>query len=242
MSVWLYCICRDEQRILPYFLRHYTTFVDKLIFYDDGSVDGTPDLIRDCPKADLRKWPFPQGLMDDHFLDFANEQWKEARGHAYWVIWVDVDEFLYHPRILDVLDGYAKDGVELPLIDGYTMISHSFPTTQGQIYDEIRTGVPDNRWCKPAIFHGHIQWTVGRHGINDRGFNPKRSAVSDIKLLHYRCLGLDYLKQRHARNWSRVPERCRQANYGTNCSPGFTGTHGVAWFEEQLSKPLVNVI
>ena len=41
MTIWLYCICRNEARLMPYLLRHYETFVDKLIFYNDQSDDGT---------------------------------------------------------------------------------------------------------------------------------------------------------------------------------------------------------
>ena len=163
MTAWLYCICRNEARLLPYLLRHYTTFVDKLIFYDDQSDDGTRDLIRACPSAELRDWPGSHGIVDDEFLNFANEQWKEARGKAEWVIWIDADEFIYHPDIKNVLDRYLKEGVDLPQILGYTMVSDHFPTTSGQIYDEIKTGFYDDVWSKPAIFRSNMRWNMGRH-------------------------------------------------------------------------------
>ncbi len=242
MTVWLYCIIRNERQILPYFIRHYEPWVSKLIFYDDQSDDGTRDLIRKCPKAELRDWPGPPGIQDDVFLEFAHEQWKEARGQADWVVWVDADEFLWHPNMPHALSCYLADGVEVPQVEGFTMVSRQFPTTQGQIYDEIRTGFRDGVWDKKVLFRGDIHWNVGRHSLNLDAFNPKSSPTAEIKLLHYRCLGMNYLRWRHKRNWDRVPERCRVLNLGTNCMPGWPDHHGEAWFEEACGKDWPNVI
>ena len=151
MTIWLYAIIRDEAPIMPYFLRHYAPWVDKLIFYDGGSTDGTREMIVACPKAELRDWAGSDALVDDEFHVFANTQWHEARGKADWVIWVDADEFLYHPKIQQLLAKYMANGIEVPKIAGYTMCSEKFPTTTGQIYEEVRNGFPDLIWSKPAI-------------------------------------------------------------------------------------------
>lgn len=242
MRVWLFCICRNERLIMPYFLRHYEPWVTKLIFYDDQSDDGTREIINDCPKAELRDWPGTHGIVDDEFMSFANQKWKEARGKTDWVCWVDADEFLYHPHMLPLLEAYFKDGVEVPKIDGYTMVSDRFPTTDGQIYDEIRTGLHSSEWSKSSIFRVNMHWNVGRHSLNLSQFNPVRSASADIKLLHYRCLGMDYLRWRHERNWARVPDRCKELNYGRNCEPGHAGSYGADWFEKIDLSKLQNVI
>lgn len=234
MRIYLYCILRNEARLLPYFLRHYTGFVDKLIFYDDQSDDGTRELITACPKAELRDWPGSHGIVDDEFLDFANKQWQQSIGHADWIIWVDSDEFIYHPNILGVLQCYLEEDVDLPRIQGFTMFSDHFPTTNGQIYDEIKTGLEDEVWSKPVVFRRHVKWNVGRHSIYLDGWSPKLSLNRDLKLLHYRCFGLDYVRERHARNWSRVPEHCRVKTFGQNTSPGYTKAYGLAWFEEKM--------
>jgi glycosyltransferase involved in cell wall biosynthesis len=242
LSIWLFCICRDEARLMPYLLRHYAPFVTKFVFFDGGSTDGTREIIRSCHTAELRDWPGSAGIVDDEFREFANEAWKEARGKADWVIWIDADEFLYHPDIKGVLRRYLQEDVECPQIKGYTMVSQQFPTTPGQIYDEVKTGFVDGIWGKPAIFRKHMQWTVGRHGVDYSGFNPKSSAEVEIKLLHYRALGVEYLRWRHNRNWARVPERCRQQNLGTNTAPDATGHHTIGWFEEMIARPWPEVI
>ncbi len=242
MRVWLYAIVRDEAPIMPYFLRHYTPWVDKLIFYDGGSIDGTRGMIKACGKAELRDWPGSDGIVDDEFMDFANEKWKEARGHADWVVWVDADEFLYHPNMTGLLQSYLDEGVTLPRITGYTMASKAFPVTTGQIYDEVKTGFPDPAWGKSAIFRQDIAWTVGRHSVDCSKFTPVFSRHADILLLHYRALGPDYIRHRHLRNWARVPERCRQKNLGTNCDPAYTDHHSIEWLIAKTNEEHPNIV
>lgn len=242
MRIWLYCICRDEIKILPYFLRHYSLWVDRMIFYDGGSTDGTREIIQACPQAELRVWPGSEGIVDDEFMDFANEQWKEARGQADWIVWCDADEFLFHPNMLPLLQEYLNAGVTGPRIAGYTMVSDHFPTTEGQIYDEVKTGFPDDIWDKQAIFREGIHFNVGRHSLYLEKYRPVPSPTAEIKLLHYRALGLDYVRERHRRNWERVPERCRNRNFGNNTSPEYVGHHSLDWFAERISKQWPEVI
>lgn len=227
---------------MPYFLRHYTPWVDRLIFYDDQSVDGTREIIEACPKAELRNWPGTHGIVDDEFLHFAHEQWKEARGKAEWVIWADADEFFYHPEMRLLLAKYLAADIEVPQVRGYTMFSREFPTTTGQIYEQVRAGAVDGCWDKKAIFRVHMHWTMGRHGLDFTKFRPKSSPTCEIKLLHFRGLGIDYVRARHTRNWDRVPEHCRRLNLGANTNPAYVGHHSVAWFEELMNRNLPNVI
>lgn len=242
MKVWLFCICRNERRIMPFFLRHYASWVEKMIFWDDKSDDGTRELIAECPKAELRDWPGHHGIDDVQFLDFANERWKEACGQADWVCWVDADEFVYHPNILSVLHRYWIQDVEVPQVEGYTMVSDRFPTTESQIYDEIKTGFRDGFWDKHPIFRVHMHWTVGRHSIDTSRFQPKSSMEPEIKLLHYRALGLEYVKWRHNRNWNRVPDYCRAMNMGDNTNPEYTGHHSVDWFADRIAEKHPEII
>lgn len=229
---------------MPYLIRHYSTFADKLIFYDGGSTDGTREIIEACPIAELRGWEWWDALDDNVFLMLSNTAWHEARGKADWIIWIDADEFLYHENIRDILATYQADGVTVPHIDGHTMVSDGPPTGSGQIYDEIRTGFPDLDWGKSALFQPCVdmRFNPGRHSFNEEVAQAKRSLRADIKLLHYRALGMDYLRARHARNWARVPSHCRDSNYGVNCEPGHEGHHGVIWFEAMLRRKWPEVI
>lgn len=242
VTIWLYCICRNEAPIMPYFLRHYLGCADKLIFFDGKSTDGTREMIQRHNQCELRDWPGSDELCDDEFLEFANQQWKEAVGKADWIFWVDADEFLYHPMLRTVLASYLQVGITVPLIDGYTMVADKFPITRGQIYDEVKRGFPDPIWAKPAIFRDHMVWTMGRHGVDWTQCKPVYSPLKEIKLLHFRALGLDYVRERHRRNWERVPIRCRNQNLGTNTSPDYVGNHSVEWFAERIKETHPEVI
>lgn len=244
MKIWLYCIIRNEARILPYLLRHYEQFVDKMLFFEDHSTDCTRDLILEHSKCELYDWPGTSGVVDDEFLNFANSKWKEARGIADWVIWIDADEFLYHPKITEVLTRYINDGIDIPDIQGFTMVSDKFPEKDGQIYEEIKRGFPEEIWSKKCIFRPHVNmvYNMGRHSIDMRLVTGKTSSTRELFLLHYRCLGLEYLKSRNERNWNRVPERCRIRSLGTNCSPGFKGAYGFDWYVEMLKKEFPEII
>lgn len=244
MIVHLYCVCRNEATLLPYLLRHYEQFVDKLIFVDAGSTDGTRELIQRQPHCELRDWHGSDALADDELTEFSNTAWREARGHADWIIWIDADEFFYHPQMRRVLEQYKEFGITVPRIAGYTMVSQTIPVGAGQIYDEIKTGFYDDCWCKRAIFNPGVEmrFNPGRHSINVDIVNPVSSPTAAIKLLHYRALGMDWIRSRHARNWERVPDKCRRHNYGINTSPDHDGHHGLKWFEDMLSKEWPNVI
>lgn len=260
MTIWLYCVCRDEALLMPYLLRHYGPWVDKLIFYDAGSTDGTREMIEaerlkmGDGKVELRDWPGSDALADDELQCFSSEQWREARGKADWVVWIDADEFLVRTEdggrrsesgaMRALLARYLVEGITVPHVEGYTMVSTVPPSGQGQIYDEIRTGFPDEPWSKPAIFQPRVEmkYNPGRHSMNTTDFVPVRGEKVEIKLLHYRALGIAYVRARHARNWARVPARCREHSYGVNTEPGHAGHHGASWFEEMIGRTWPEVV
>jgi len=44
-------ICWNDAAMLPYFFRHYDPWVDRYVFYDDGSIDDTLALLANHPRA-----------------------------------------------------------------------------------------------------------------------------------------------------------------------------------------------
>jgi glycosyltransferase involved in cell wall biosynthesis len=232
MSAWVYCVMRNEATILPYWLRHYSMFCDRMIIYDDQSDDGTADMAVKLG-AEVRSYPF-YGMDDSLFVALANEQYKEARGQADWVIWVDADEFLYHPRIARRLKELTELGVTLPTVHGYNMTGDHPPTGPGQIYDEIQTGFPHDRYNKPIVVDPtlDIAWTVGKHSINVSG--PFVSNRDDpFKLLHYRWLGRAYFLKRSAHHWARMSATNKANRFCYEMAPGWTGEWGPDWYEQQ---------
>lgn len=236
MKIWVYTISFNEAVMMPYFLRHYSTFADKIIVFDEHSTDGTRDMVLDCPKAELRDWPF-HGLDDERFIQAVNNWYKEARGQADWVMWPDVDEILYHTNPIDVLQ---NERCAIIPARGYAMISRSGPPDgDGQIYDYVRMGVPQSNYDKWIIWRPSVEkWHT--HGRHDRPMcNGPRSENFQFKLLHYHFFGVEYTRVRNRRNY----DRCLDKRFAWNYAPGMTIRGTEAWVQKMLdTNQLFDVI
>ena len=279
MKIWCYTVTRNEAKLMPFWLRHYEQFCDRITVFDDQSTDGTQEIVKaraEMAKAENRNqqivlvpYPCAGGLDDRQLIDFAQTAYKAARGQADWVIWVDSDEFLYQrdagPHLVKTLERLMKEGVQVPLTRGFQMISESFPEfeetspvplggspsgTGGspvlprvgrQITELINEGVEDPVYAKPCVFRPDVEmrWDPGKHYVHG---NFNRGKDAGLKLLHYRCLGLDYLRERHARNFARCSEQNKAAGLGVGVYPGHAGHMSEPWFRAILParRPVLN--
>jgi glycosyltransferase involved in cell wall biosynthesis len=199
LRIEVYTQCWNEERFLPYFLRHYGAFASLITILDNESTDRSADIARSYPNTRVLSYGTGGELRDDVRRDNMNACWKEAAGRADWVIVVDTDELVYHHRLLDYLGQCQKEGITLPWTTGYDMVSKDFPTTSGQVYEEIRLGVQDDWYSKPVVFDPgaitEINFVPGAHTCNPVG-EVVEDHSGDLKLLHFRFLGLDYVLPR----------------------------------------------
>src|SRR6185437_11174959 len=125
---WAYALVYNEAPLIAYWVRHYLSFCEKAILYVDVDTDDGTAEIAEAEGALVRPWDgHGIGLDDDRFVCFANDTWPESTGHAQWVIWVDADEFLFHPHLIDRLDTMQEQGVTVPSTDYYVMVSENPP-------------------------------------------------------------------------------------------------------------------
>lgn len=205
MKIDLYSNMKNEEAMLPYWLRHYETIADRIFVWDGGSTDETLEILGKHPKVILLPRG-EQGHNDHYYVAKLYPQYKEhSRGEAAWVMIVDADEFIYHPELRKVLKKLLEEEVEIVQCEGYSMIADKFPTTNRQIYEEINKGIPsqfDTKWTihSPDV---EVHYRKGRHG-RPYGFSKKyvssRASVNGIKLLHYRYIGDEYIKAREEKN------------------------------------------
>jgi hypothetical protein len=228
---WVYAIVHNEEAMLPYWARHYGAFAEHLVIYDDASEDRTRELAR-ALGVEVREYP-GSGLDDELFVSLANSTYPEARGYARWVIWTDIDEFVFDPNMAARLDHFSDTGVTLPTVEGYGMYADAPPTTHGQIWQELRMGVRMDRYDKRIVVDPSIiiAWTAGRHETNGRHTQAQTDAP--LKLLHYRWLGEDYHRARNAKNAERISETNMRLSHGVEVFPGARGPYSLEWYREQ---------
>lgn len=107
MTVFGVSMVKDEADIIETIIRHSITQVDALIVADNGSTDGTRDILADLAK-DL-----PLTVIDDPEIGYFQSRKMTALANlareqgADWVVPFDADEWWYSPfgRIADILNG-----------------------------------------------------------------------------------------------------------------------------------------
>ncbi len=215
MKIYVYTLCWNVEKILPYFLRHYLAFADRIVIYDNYSDDRTESIASHFHQVELRKFDTNGKFDDAENIRIKNAAYKECRGQADYVIVVDIDEFVYHPNIIGLLNEYKRDRITLPKVAGYNMVSFRFPNTQGQIYSRLKYGEPSQGYSKRCIFAPEIDinYVVGAHACEPCG-QIRESRQADVKLLHYHYIGLLTNWRRHKECRSRLSEFNRKHNLG----------------------------
>jgi hypothetical protein len=236
MTAWAFCLAYNEATLIRYWVRHYREFCDKVIVYVDVNTDDGTETIAKQEGATMRPYSDSTGLDDIRYIDFAQEKYKEARGYADWVIWTDVDEILYHPHMHRRLAELKAHGVNVPVVNGYSMFANQPPVGQGQVYDEIRTGIPSPAYSKVCIFDPmlDIKWTTGKHDATFEQTAIRNVAGEPFKLLHYRWLGKEWHLARNARNYSRLSQENIERQHGRELYPGATGMYSESWYEQNV--------
>lgn len=207
--------------VIPFFLRHYETFADKIIVWDDHSNDGTRELLNNHRMVDARDWEREQGINEDVFLQHWQSEYPKLRGEFDWVMIPDSDEFLIPMRDRSMREtlGLASRWDVIPA-EGFNLVGPHFPQDNGQqIYKINPLGVYAPNYNKPICFKPAVivNWTRGRHQLEN--CSPSVSPVM-LKLLHARYFGRDYTRKRNAKNYERLGA---DKSAGWTCAPDYDG-------------------
>ena len=190
MIIDVFTTCYNEEIILPYFLRHYKGFARNITVYDNMSTDNSLKILEE---SGVKIIPFNTNEQYDEqtLINIRNKSWKSS--DADWVIVCDVDEFIYHKDFVEVL---SKTDSTLITPNGYEMMSEELPTTDGQIYGEIKNGFFKKNYSKPCVFKpseiSNINFGPGSHFATPDG-NVVDKGDLDIKLLHYKFINREKL-------------------------------------------------
>jgi glycosyltransferase involved in cell wall biosynthesis len=213
MKIHLFAMCWNEAGLLPYFLRHYAPLCERIVIYDDGSDDGSQDIIRRHPQCELRDCS--GGAFTQDKLLGIRKTWKESKGIADWVICCDIDEFLWHPDIPSYLN---RCGVTVPKVQGFQMVADSFPTEGRPLPELINRGVPNGNYSKRIIFRpdaiDDMDYDPGCHHCHPKGNYTEEKLDGELRLLHYKWLGMEHILARNKAMDSRQNDSERKKGHG----------------------------
>lgn len=219
LTIHVYAHCWNEERLLPYFFRHYDGIADQYFVFDTGSTDRSLEILHSHSQVQLRTVrPGGDSLVEEN-TSRQNEFWKQSRAVADWVIITAIDEHLYHPD----LNGYFKrcqdEGVTLIQAEGYEMVSDDFPRGGKPLYKRIKRGMRAEWLDKVQAFDPdrieEINYGPGRHVAHPTGevILPVRG---EVKLLHYKFLGLDYVVPRYSQLKTGLRPKDIEMGWGTH--------------------------
>ncbi|MFZ9752694.1 MAG: glycosyltransferase family 2 protein [Cyanobium sp.] len=193
--------------MLPFFFLHYDQIVDQYFIADHGSTDQSLAILNRHPKVALREFECNDASFVESARAHYDHCWKESRGVADWVIVCNIDEHIYHPRLLGYLQASSARGITIIHPLGFDMVSTSFPLPSIALNHQVRLGMRSPAFDKPQIFDPNqireINFKIGRHLASPEGrLGEDRSGR--VKLFHYKYMGQAYFRQRSAQLSTRM--------------------------------------
>ncbi|MBA3744830.1 glycosyltransferase family 2 protein [Sporichthya sp.] len=195
MILDLYTCLWNEARLLPYFLDHYGPHCRRIVVMDDGSTDGTLEILAAHPAVEIRRMPRERDSWVLAVARWKNEGWKESYD-ADWVIHLTVDEIV-GPDLTVALERHQAAGATVLRPRGFDMIAEddADPAT-------VDVGVFNPQYSKPCLFRpDKITNLTLAPGSHDASFEGEVVLVEpeDLILRHYRYLGRE-------QTWARYKE------------------------------------
>ena len=169
MKIWSYAVAWNEEKMLNFYLKHYSQFCDKMIFFDNESDDNSHEIINSYPNTEIRSYTTGGKFDDGVHMELKHSAIEDARGNCDYAIIGDCDEFIYHPDLIEFLKSHLKKtAIFYPA--GFDMVSNYYPNEYLQIYDSIKTGVPNPWYSKPTLINpnmlNELKWHIGQHEIS----------------------------------------------------------------------------
>ena len=212
--IHLYALCWNESHMLPFFFQHYDTIVDRYFIFDNHSTDDSKTLLENHPRVTLGQFDVEGRSFVQAAQQFNNNCWKSSRGCADWVIVCNIDEHLYHTNLLQYLNRCRRRGISLIRPKGYEMVSSRFPIGSQPLHEQVRRGMHMN---KPQLFApdsiDEINFAPGRHTATPQG-HVQSPILKQVKLLHYKYLGLAYMSGRLSELRAGLREGDIEKNWG----------------------------
>ncbi|MEY2808940.1 MAG: hypothetical protein RLZ66_451 [Pseudomonadota bacterium] len=203
MDLVVHTVCFNEEAMLPHFLSYYAPQAKKIRIYDNQSTDRSVEIALSYPNVEVLSFGTEGKLSELSLMHLRNQGWKDER--CDYMVVCDVDEFLYPSHLASFLQRHPEVDVFQP--KGYDMVCDAFPPADGRLLTElVQWGSPHDNYSKMACFRpdkvidmnygpgSHLATPVGHAALN---IYRASDSPEDLKLLHYKNMGLAYRLRRH---------------------------------------------
>ena len=234
--IHVYSVCWNEEKFLPFYLKHYSSFADKIIIYDNESTDNTLKILKENPKVEIKTYKTNGKLNDFEYLKIKNNAWKKSRGKADWVIVCDIDELLYPAPKQDIKQTLQKTDKTIIQTEGYNMISELFPKLETPLLQQTK-GEYSEPFSKTIIFNPHkivsIKYYPGCHYV-ESVIGKVKYGYKTFRLFHFKNMSLEYLLKRHETFYQRLSQDNKENKLGIQY--GFSQQSIINDFNNMLNR------
>jgi hypothetical protein len=184
-EVWAVTMVRDEADVIAYTVEHLLAEgVDRVVVADNGSVDGTGDILRGM--AHDRGLPIT--VVDDHLQPYYQSvkmtrlARAAASAGAAWVVPFDADELWFSPdgrRLADVLRSTDCDIAAAPM---WNQLPAEDDVDDPNPYVRLRTRTAEPLPQPKVAFRAHVWARVapGNHTVRRRGRREKILGIRQV--------------------------------------------------------------
>jgi hypothetical protein len=218
MKIAVITIARNEEKIIPFFIKHYSTIASHIFLINNESDDNMVSVAKTTAEQEnvpLTILDFVTGGFDEQwFTALKTNAYKTLAIDYDLVIQVDPDELIYHRSIPTklFLTEKVREGYSFFKPNGYQMTDNKFPEYTGiPIVELVKYGCLDTGFSKPVVFSPKyvFQTTFGFHNtqlldLNGESISPYQE--NDFLLLHYKFLGIEHRLERIKSQKNRLSE------------------------------------
>jgi hypothetical protein len=216
MIIHAHILAYNEEKILPFTLDYYSNICEKIFVYDNMSTDSSDEIYARYPKVEVLKWNSNNEINENYYVQIKSNSYRKVSRDADWVIVCDCDEILYHPKLIDKLKKYTESGVTVPKVSGHDMVSLTFPEYNGGLITEKITTGSDvyAPFCKNIVFNPKLDVHYGIGGHSFQCESAIYSKNDELKLLHYKFLGVDYVEKLYKARAERLSDFNKERKFG----------------------------
>ncbi len=230
---------KNEADVIEAFVRHALRFADQICLLENGSTDGTREIL-----AELQREGLPLTVIEDPIIGYFQSEkmtWLYRRAVPLlkpdFVLLLDADEFLVAPdrAALEAALGSIRAGrYGAVRWRNYVLRPEEMDAAGGDPPRRIRHHLlpeHDNGQVKAVVRCDHAppeQMVIhqGNHAIGtvDPALAPRRAHLAGLALAHYPVRSLEQIRQKVLGGWLAYAERNRLAGerpFGRHWQLGF---------------------